>query len=259
MNNTSRNKNQDVASFYNVLASEYDAMTTFNKRFIYEKPFFRILVERYGLKTAIDAGCGTGFHSLLLAQLGVEVTAIDLSSEMLKCTRNHARKMKVKVTTVQSSFENLSTKIRHKVDAVFCMGNSLSHLLSKQNLRQAINNFAAVLRQGGILFLQNLNYDRILAQRDRIQSIKATDNKIFVRFYDYEADRIQFNILTIRKEEGALHHQLSSVLLRPLFSDSLIDLLREKEFNKIRIYGNIEMEPYNSEKSHDLIILAHRI
>jgi ubiquinone/menaquinone biosynthesis C-methylase UbiE len=68
-----------VAKFYDALAPDYDTMTGFQKRFVHEKPFFRLLVEKYKIRTVLDAGCGTGFHSLLLAQLGVQVTAIDVS------------------------------------------------------------------------------------------------------------------------------------------------------------------------------------
>lgn len=251
-------KEGTIASFYDALAPDYDTMTSFEKRFIFEKPFFRALIEQYRVKTAIDAGCGTGFHSLLLAQLGIRVVAVDISEEMLRRVALHAREMKMNVTTIRSTFEDLMKNVHHKVDAVFSMGNSLAHVLSDNNVRKAIRNFSASLNRGGILFVQNLNYDRILANRERIQSIREIDGKVFVRFYDYIGNRIRFNILTIRKEGKELYHKLAGVPLRPIVSDTFVNLLNKEGFNKVKLFGSIAMEPYKSKTSHDLVVLAQR-
>ena len=82
-----------IPAFYDRLAPDYDEMTGFGKRFVHEKPFFRPLVENLNIATALDAGCGTGFHSLLLAQLGVRVTAVDVSGGMLARLELHGREM----------------------------------------------------------------------------------------------------------------------------------------------------------------------
>ena len=95
----------DIPAFYDSLAPDYDDMTGFGKRFVHEKPFFRLLVENHRIGTALDAGCGTGFHSLLLAQLGVRVTAVDVSAEMLDRLERHGREMGLPVNRVRSDFQ----------------------------------------------------------------------------------------------------------------------------------------------------------
>jgi len=69
-----RKKPRSIAKFYDLLAPDYDGMTGFADRFARETPAFQTLVRRYGIRQALDAGCGTGFHSILLSQLGVTVT-----------------------------------------------------------------------------------------------------------------------------------------------------------------------------------------
>jgi len=59
---------QSVTKFYDTLAPEYDQMTGFESRFAREGPFFKTLIEDHGIGTSLDAGCGTGFHSLLLSR-----------------------------------------------------------------------------------------------------------------------------------------------------------------------------------------------
>jgi 2-polyprenyl-3-methyl-5-hydroxy-6-metoxy-1,4-benzoquinol methylase len=247
-----------ISEFYDALASEYDAMTSFERRFVHEKPFFRVLVEKYKIRTALDAGCGTGFHSLLLAQLGVKMTAVDISTEMLERVQRHAKEMELSISTLRSSFQTLRSNTIGSYDAVVSLGNSLPHLLSLDDLRSAIVNFAAILKPGGVLFLQNLNYERILSRQERVQSVKEAGDTTFVRFYDYERPFLSFNILTIRRHGGDSVEQLRTIRLRPIVSAELLPLLTESGFVDIKTYGGITMEEFRPLEAKDLVILARK-
>jgi glycine/sarcosine N-methyltransferase len=147
----------DVPEFYDILAPEYDGMTGFESRFVREKPFFNLIVQNQGIATALDAGCGTGFHSLLLARLGVSVTALDVSGEMLGLLERHANEMDLRVRVVRSDFRDLGSAAPGPFDAVFCMGNTLPHLLKEADMQAALAGFAEVLIPGGTLVLQLIN------------------------------------------------------------------------------------------------------
>ena len=121
-----------VEEFYDRLAPDYDAMTTFEKRFVQEGPFFRLLVQRYHIASALDAGCGTGFHSIVLSSLGVSVTAVDISARMLLELQRHMTGLGRDVRTVQAQFADLPAHITERFDAVFCMGNTLAHLRTRE-------------------------------------------------------------------------------------------------------------------------------
>jgi 2-polyprenyl-3-methyl-5-hydroxy-6-metoxy-1,4-benzoquinol methylase len=255
---TDENEALPAEEFYDALAPDYDTMTGFEQRFIREKPFFRLLVERYGIQTALDAGSGTGFHALLLAQQGVHVTAVDVSGDMLQAVRSHAGHMNLHVATVRSNFQDLDKILKQEFDAVFCMGNSLAHVLTEEDLRTALRNFSSLIKPQGILFMQNLNYDRILAARERIQSVKEAGDKTFVRFYDYAENRLSFNILTIERGEEQVRQSLRTVRLRPLISHELVRLLKECGLSEISLYGGISMDSFNPSISKDLVILAKK-
>src|SRR5512134_2041007 len=108
---------ETVESFYDRLAADYDAMTTFEKRFVQEEPFFKLLVQRHRIASALDAGSGTGFHSIVLARLGVAVTAVDLSSRMLEELKKHALESGLNVRTVQTGFAELPMQAPGPYDA----------------------------------------------------------------------------------------------------------------------------------------------
>ncbi len=245
-----------VAQFYDALASDYDMMTDFEKRFVAERPTFTNIVERYAIKTAVDAGCGTGFHSLLLAQLGVDVTAADVSPLMLERVSGHAHQLNLRVKTVASDFQTLAQTLGNRYDAVFCLGNSFAHLLHDDDIRASLSGFSTLVKPEGSLFIQILNYDRILAKRERIQNVKEVGDTTFVRFYDFEKDLLHFNILKIQKREGKIGHSLSSIPLRPLRQKELATLLEESGFRDISFFGGISLEPFDPQSSKDLVIIA---
>jgi glycine/sarcosine N-methyltransferase len=248
----------ELAAFYDALAPDYDSMTGFEKRFVAEKPFFRLLVERYGIRTALDAGAGTGFHSLLLAELGVAVTAADVSQKMLDRLNAHAHDRGVTVRSVQSTFRDLPGRTGGHFDAVFCLGNSLAHCLTHEELHGALHAFGSLLAPRGMMFLQILNYDRILAGRERVQSVKERDGTIFVRFYDYAVDSVQFNILALRRSGQAIQHSLTSIPLRPVRRDELVRALQDAGFPESVVYGSVSMEEFKPLQSTDCVILATR-
>lgn len=249
----------DVKTFYNTLADEYDSMTSFEQRLIKEESLFRSLVEKYKIKTALDAGSGTGVHSLLLAQSGVEVTAVDVSQKMLQLLSAHAHEKKIKVKTVKAVFLNLPKKIHDKFDAVFCMGNSLVHAKTKRELKNILSNFYTLLNLNGILFIQILNYDRIISKREIIQSIKESGGKFFIRFYGFEEKYIDFNFLTIERKGGILHHRIQTIKLRPIIQKDMLRLLKEIGFKKIESLDGLIGNKFSKNTSRDLFIVAKKI
>ena len=247
-----------IPAFYDRLAPDYDEMTGFGKRFVHEKPFFRPLVENLNIATALDAGCGTGFHSLLLAQLGVRVTAVDVSGGMLDRLELHGREMGLDIRRVRSDFQGLKELAPGPFDAVFCMGNTLPHLLSEADIRMALTNFSAILRPGGTLLFQILNYDRILATRERVQGARESNGVTFVRFYDFDDTRglVHFNILRLEKKEDRLTTGLITVPLLPVTSARIVSILEECGYRQIGTFGSIAMDPFNPSLSKDLVIIA---
>lgn len=253
---TDRPGGTSAEEFYDRLAPDYDAMTDFEKRFAAARAHFGVVVERYRIRTALDAGAGTGFHSFVLARMGVDVTAVDCSAAMLSRLEENARALGLGVRTLRSSFADLPSSMRGSFDAVVCMGNTLAHLLSRAELLAGLRAFRGLLRPGGILIAQTLNYDRILHSRDRVQSVREAGGDTFIRFYDFEDPLIRFNVLKISRREGRLAHELQSVPLRPVTAGELPGLLVEAGFAGVGLYGSVSMEEFQAATSADLVALG---
>ena len=64
---------------------------------------------KFDAKNLADIGCGTGVHTLLLAQICREITGMDISGEMLKVMLEYAAKFNISnLTAVQSDFKNFN-------------------------------------------------------------------------------------------------------------------------------------------------------
>lgn len=245
-----------AAEFYDRFAIDYDRMTQFEKRFEKERPLFEMLLQRYPIHRAIDAGCGSGFHTLLLSQLGVEMTATDVSAEMIERTKSNASKHQFTLTTLHTAFDELPNHVTGSFDAVFCLGNTLPHLTDDGELHASLSAFSTILHSGGILFIQLLNYHRILKTKPRVLNVTHDESRVYVRFYDYHSSRIDFNILSIDTGKAPPSHDLITIPLRPFVLEELQPALSSSGFDSAVAFGGIALKPFVPDESIDLFLIA---
>ena len=126
-------------------------------------------------------------------------------------------------------------------DAVLCLGNSLPHLLTQADLVAALRGMASVLRPGGLLILQNLNYDLRWQKQPRwfaAQGGELDGQPVLVwRFADYDvpAGRIDFHIALFRQGERDWKVDVHTTPQRPLFRVDLLDGLAEAGFADVQV------------------------
>jgi SAM-dependent methyltransferase len=95
---------------------------------------------------ALDAGCGTGFQTTLLAELGWQAHGLDLSPGLLAV----ARQSLPRIPLVHGDIEALPYAAS-TFDAIACCGSTLSFA---HDAGQALRELGRVLRPGGRLVLE---------------------------------------------------------------------------------------------------------
>ena len=78
-------------TFYEDLSSFYDDMINFKERLETEKQIFEKILTSFPAKSVLDAGCGSGFHSVVLSSLGLSVTGMDNSAPMLELAKKNSK------------------------------------------------------------------------------------------------------------------------------------------------------------------------
>lgn len=111
----------------------------------------------------LDVGCGTGVITLVLSEMGHNVTGIDLSKEMLKRAKDKAHKQKLRAEFRLGDAENLSFE-DGSFDAVINR-----HLLwTLLNPERAVAEWKRVLKPGGKLIIIDGSGDNRNSLRRRI-------------------------------------------------------------------------------------------
>jgi glycine/sarcosine N-methyltransferase len=249
---------------YDDFSEDYDRFVSWAGRLAYEMPFLEAKLAQQASGGAIlDSACGTGMHAIALAKKGYTSAGADLSPRMVERARANAVQAGVTVRFEAAGFgEMAKTFGAQSFSAVLCLGNSLPHLLSEAELTRAMGDFAACLNPGGMLILQNRNFDGVVKRRERWmepQSYRDGEREwLFLRFYDYEAGGlISFNIINLRREgDKSWEQRLMTTQLRPLLQEETVRLLGKAGFHEVACYGDMGGAPFNPETSGNLIVVA---
>ena len=259
----------DAIAFYDALAPMFDVMTDWDARLATEGPFLRAQLARAGAHRVLDAACGSGGHALWLAKQGYEASGADVSPVMIALARQKAEAAGQTIVFQVAGLADLpasATAGPAGFDALFCLGNSLPHLLTQAALTAALRGMAEVLRPGGLLVLQNLNYDLRWRTQPRwfaAQGGELGGRPVLVwRFADYDlsANCINFNIALFREDHKDWAVEVHTTPQRPLCRADLLAALADAGFTAIETYGKmaLPLEPFAPDRSGDLVVVAHK-
>jgi SAM-dependent methyltransferase len=228
-----------------------------------EIPFMENQLKEAGARRVLDAACGTGMHAIALAQRGYEVAGADLSTGMIEHARTNAEASGSCVQFQEAGFGELKPAFGGKVfDAVFCLGNSLPHLLTLGQLSAALADFADCLKPGGIVLIQNRNFDAVMKKRERWMepqiAREGQSEWLFLRFYDFESDGLlTFNVVTLRREGANVWTQsVMATRLRPFLLEEMNSALGAAGFKSIACFGDMAGARFDAVNSSNLVMQA---
>lgn len=253
-----------AADFYDALAPMFDVMTDWDARLAVEGPFLCAQLEAVAARRVLDFACGSGGHALWLAERGYAVVGLDISPAMIRLARQKAQAHGVDVSFEVIGPGEMPTLPGAPFDAVLCLGNSLPHLLTQDELIAALRAMARALRPDGVLILQNLNYDLRWVKQPRwfaAQGGELAGQPVLVwRFADYDAPagRIAFHIALFRRVGVEWTVEVHTTPQRPLFRADLLAALAEAGFERVQTFGRMALpaEPFEADRAGDLVVVA---
>ena len=129
----------------------------------------------------LDAGSGPGRFSITLAQLGAEVTLLDISRQQLASARQRIAETGVsnKVEQyIEGDISNLSMFPEGSFDCTVCFGGALSYVCEKR--QQSACELIRVTRPGGLLLVSVMSIGAILnAKRIPLMpTLQEMDNSV---------------------------------------------------------------------------------
>ena len=192
-----------AAKLHRALVNDYDTFVNWDARLKRELPFFRGVFDEVGAKSIIDVGAGSARHAIAFATWGMAVDAVDPDDSMLESAEANVAEAAEQIAEaggelrlVRGGFGELQALGLGGADALTCTGNALPHVRGLAGLRETLADFSAVLRPGGVLVLQLLNHDRLLATKQRtiLPVIREVPEgtRVFLRVIDFPGDGGEF-------------------------------------------------------------------
>ncbi len=165
-------------------ARQYDEKEKYWDSF--EKDVLRSHIHSAKGKKVLDAGAGTGRLSIRLFKAGADVTALDISPEMLEILKQKEPAIK----TVEGDMENMPLP-----DGSFDMVFSSLALVHIKKVEPFLDECYRVLKDNGILVLANIHYRTPLTLQDEQGKYQIKCYNHFPRHVREAAQGLAFGII----------------------------------------------------------------
>jgi SAM-dependent methyltransferase len=200
----------------------------------------------------LDLACGHGRHSNRLAELGYNVTGVDITEGFLDIAGNEARKKKLNVRYQHQDMRNI--KFKDKFDRALLLFTAFGYFDDKTNLK-VLQNIARALRPKGLLCFDTFNRDVLLKNYlPYIVTEKGRDLMIDIHKYDDKTFRLYNRRIVIRDGK-----RKDKPFFVRLYSPAEIRILLKKAGMRIFVmYSDWEGKAFTN-KSRRMIIIAQKI
>lgn len=233
---------------YTVLAQFYDLLTTdvpyINWADYLERHFKR---QKAPVRTVAELGCGTGTLASILAARGYQVTALDLSPDMLSVAAEKCEGLDVRLVCQDMS----RLRLPEQVDAVICCLDSLNYVTRPTQVQRTFAQVFAALKPGG-LFLFDVKTPLALEQADGQVYIDENDEVYCVWRGEYDKRRricsYGIDLFALQPDgswlrDGEYHEEYAYTM------DELANWLTNAGFRSVKQFGNLRMSaPKNDEE-----------
>ncbi len=234
---------------YHALAKSYDRLTN-DVDYAAVVDFYFHILRSEGLqpRTAVDLACGTGSVALLLANRGLQVTAVDISEEMLTSAQQKTADLSAPPLFVRQDLAMLH--LPKGVDLAVCALDSLDYILEPERCQMAISRVFKALNPGGI-FIFDVNTPQKLRAMDG-QVFLDEDEDVYCVWrgaFDEQTNICSYGMDLFQRRGECWSRFFEEHREYAYSQEQLTGFLKNAGFTHIQVYGDRRMEkPNNSDQ-----------
>ncbi|MCX6149821.1 MAG: class I SAM-dependent methyltransferase [Ignavibacteriales bacterium] len=202
-------------------------------------------------QTVLDIACGAGRHSLLFAEKGFNVTAFDLSRNLLRVAKNKSLEQKLNIDLFCADIRYLA--IKKKFDLIINLFTSFGYFENDEENFALFQEVNFCLKDDGIFVLDYFNSE-YLRQNLVHKSIEVFDGKEIIQERYFDMNRVKKNI-TIRKCNEVKNFTES---VRLYNKNELVTAITDAGLKIIKIFGGYRGAEFNINTSQRLVVFASK-
>lgn len=247
----------------------YRRLIAWEQRIVREAPFLLSLLDRAPARSVIDLGCGTGEHVAFFARADVRAVGLDRSEAMVAAAKDHEVAGQGRFVLGDATEARAALGDEPPFGLAICLGNVLPpHVTEDAELARFLASAHDVLLPGGLLLIQSLNYEGILATGKRALPVNVRpgdDGKevVFLRLMSPVDDgHLLFFPTTLELDpeaETPLTVKTSRrVEVRAWTRADLAPALADAGFESV-FHGSMAGGEFVPNDSDDLVVVATRV
>jgi ubiquinone/menaquinone biosynthesis C-methylase UbiE len=229
--------------------------------------FYDRLIERHG-GPVLELACGTGRIAIPIAQRTHEIVGLDSSPAMLARAKQKAEALGVRIPWVHADMR--SFELGQRFGFVFVAAQSFQHLLTRQDVEQALDHVRRHVAAGGAFLIQMFTPSAAILARagegsDPIPTSKGwyldarSGRKFAASFrvvYD-PATQVSVSNYDYRSDDGEAHGSFE-LTMRQFFPQEIDALLHYNGFDVVAKYGDVERTPFDQKSIYQHIVCRPR-
>lgn len=227
---------------YQALASSYDRLTNDVDYASVVDFYFEILSrEGYCPRTAVDLACGTGSVALLLAERGLQVTAVDMSEDMLCVAADKAQECGQSIFFLRQKLQELW--LPKGVDLAVCALDSMDYITNPEHCKVAIQKIYRALNPGGC-FIFDVNTPEKLRAMDG-QVFLDEDEDVYCVWrgeFDNETNICSYGMDLFQRHGNVWQRSFEEHREYAYSAEQLVSYLRSAGFTNIAVYADRSFE-----------------
>jgi len=189
------------------------------------------------LLDVLDCSCGIGTQAIGLAERGHRVVGSDLSPVAAARAAGEAQRRGLALTTSAADMRSLPYADA-SFDVVLSADNSLAHLLTEDDLRQALRGMRRVVRDGGLLVLTARDYGDARQTRRNATMPQVTDTDAgqavtFQLWHWREDATYDFDHIQLLPDDGTWQVRVRRATSRAWSLEELAMLVHECGFSDV--------------------------
>jgi SAM-dependent methyltransferase len=161
-----------------------------------------------GAGLAVDLGAGFGMHAIPLARAGYEVVALDTSRELLDVLREQGAGLAIR--TVEADLLDFRRHVSTTASLIVCLGDTLTHLESTDDVERLVRDVAASLRPGGRFVATFRDYTHAATGDARFIPVRSDANRIHTCFLEQQPDVMLVHDIVHERDGATWRMKVSS-------------------------------------------------